>query len=386
MPSLQPLVSASVNSNVSLYYCLQYLILKCPIFFQLLQSILETAVKTSSELWRCTKWEISSSIMTTDGQYLVALKHLQPFAHLHSKSRDVFPYSPDLDRVCVFRAAHSYWSKAVDCALQSSRAIEKWDGSSIGGSSMEKTFKQAGIWGCLHAASLIAKTAQWALSCCCLLCISQDFLNTFFLCFLCIFVIRYTLTSDINQRTKCCLLSAHLFKVRGSSMCSFISTSTRDTLNRVFCVPVCRRATCVFCFSRVCCDAPWLSLWPIFSLLTTALEENCYPALIFSLNHTGFTWAPRYPAWSSSATGCSLKASIRRYSQALTPCSWSRWSTKFRWNYIKSLVMSAPTYASSLPASRWDRVQRCGTHCWGQNTQGEYFTVYKGLKACPIVW
>ncbi|XP_029704868.1 cilia- and flagella-associated protein 54 isoform X1 [Takifugu rubripes] len=80
------------------------------------------------------------------------------------------------------RAAHSYWSKAVDCALQSSRAIEKWDGLSIGGSSMEKTFKHAGIWGCLHAAGLIAKTAQ------------------------------YTLTSDINQRTKYCLLSAHLFK------------------------------------------------------------------------------------------------------------------------------------------------------------------------------
>lgn len=59
-----------------------------------------------------------------------------------------------------FRAAHSYWIKAVDCALQSSGAIEKWDGVSVGGCSMEKMLKQAGIWGCLHAAGLTAKTAQ----------------------------------------------------------------------------------------------------------------------------------------------------------------------------------------------------------------------------------
>lgn len=64
-------------------------------------------------------------------------------------------------RVCVFfRAAHLHWSKAVDCALQSSRVIEQWDGVSIGGWSMEKTLKQAGIWGCLHAAGLTAKIAQ----------------------------------------------------------------------------------------------------------------------------------------------------------------------------------------------------------------------------------
>lgn len=58
-------------------------------------------------------------------------------------------------------------------------------------------------------------------------------LSTYFFLVFCIFVIRYTLTSDINQRTKYCLLSVHLFKVRGSSMCSlcFISTSTKDTLN-----------------------------------------------------------------------------------------------------------------------------------------------------------
>lgn len=48
----------------------------------------------------------------------------------------------------------------MDCALQSPGTIEKWDGVSIGGFSMEKMLKQAGIWGCLHAAGLTAKIAQ----------------------------------------------------------------------------------------------------------------------------------------------------------------------------------------------------------------------------------
>ncbi|XP_018547690.1 cilia- and flagella-associated protein 54 isoform X2 [Lates calcarifer] len=80
------------------------------------------------------------------------------------------------------RAAHSYWSKAVDCALQSSGAIERWDGVSFGSGSMQQTLKQAGIWGCLQAAGLTAKIAQ------------------------------HFLTSNVSQRTKCSLLSAHLFK------------------------------------------------------------------------------------------------------------------------------------------------------------------------------
>ncbi|XP_053298051.1 cilia- and flagella-associated protein 54 [Pleuronectes platessa] len=80
------------------------------------------------------------------------------------------------------RAAHLSWSKAVDCALQSSGAVEKWDGLSFGGCSLQETLKQAGIWGCLQAAALTAKIAQ------------------------------HILTSDICQRTKYCLISAHLFK------------------------------------------------------------------------------------------------------------------------------------------------------------------------------
>nr|XP_043899051.1 cilia- and flagella-associated protein 54-like isoform X4 [Solea senegalensis] len=80
------------------------------------------------------------------------------------------------------RAAHSCWSKAVDCALQSSRAVEKWDGASFGSSSLKHTLKQAGMWGCLQAAGLTAKIAL------------------------------HVFTSNVSQRTKCCLLSAFLFK------------------------------------------------------------------------------------------------------------------------------------------------------------------------------
>ncbi|XP_054482513.1 cilia- and flagella-associated protein 54-like [Anoplopoma fimbria] len=80
------------------------------------------------------------------------------------------------------RSAHLYWSKAVDCALKSSGAVKKWDGVSFGGGSLQQTLKEVGIWGCLEAAGLTAKIAQ------------------------------YILTSDIGERTKCCLMSAHFFK------------------------------------------------------------------------------------------------------------------------------------------------------------------------------
>ncbi|XP_061596722.1 cilia- and flagella-associated protein 54-like [Cololabis saira] len=80
------------------------------------------------------------------------------------------------------REAHSCWSKAVDQTLQCSGVLEKWDGESFGESSSQITVKQAGIWGCFQAAVLSAKIAL------------------------------FILTSDIGQRTKCCLLSAHLFK------------------------------------------------------------------------------------------------------------------------------------------------------------------------------
>ncbi|XP_074528634.1 cilia- and flagella-associated protein 54 [Halichoeres trimaculatus] len=80
------------------------------------------------------------------------------------------------------RAAHLAWSKAVDCALQTSGVIEKWNGLSFGSGSQQQTLKQAGIWGCLQAAVLAAKIAQ------------------------------YIFTSNVSQRTEYCLLSAHLFK------------------------------------------------------------------------------------------------------------------------------------------------------------------------------
>ncbi|KAM8835349.1 cilia- and flagella-associated protein 54 [Synchiropus picturatus] len=79
-------------------------------------------------------------------------------------------------------AAHECWSKGVDVALHQAGVLDKWDGVSFGFGSVTQTLQQAGIWGCLQAADLTAKIAQ------------------------------YILISDISQRTKCCLLSAYLFK------------------------------------------------------------------------------------------------------------------------------------------------------------------------------
>ncbi|XP_072529245.1 cilia- and flagella-associated protein 54 [Salminus brasiliensis] len=80
------------------------------------------------------------------------------------------------------KAAHSHWSKALDCALQCTGALESWDGDSWASSSSQEPIRHAGIWGCLQGALLSAKIAQ------------------------------YILISDISQRTKCCLFAAKLFK------------------------------------------------------------------------------------------------------------------------------------------------------------------------------
>ncbi|KAJ0012129.1 hypothetical protein NQD34_013104, partial [Periophthalmus magnuspinnatus] len=79
------------------------------------------------------------------------------------------------------KAAHSCWTKAINTALKSPDALEKWDGVTFGGCSLQYRLKMSGIWGCLQAACLTAKIAQYILT-------------------------------DISKRTNCCLQSAHLFK------------------------------------------------------------------------------------------------------------------------------------------------------------------------------
>ncbi|KAF5908404.1 cilia- and flagella-associated protein 54 [Clarias magur] len=80
------------------------------------------------------------------------------------------------------KAAHLHWSKALDRSLQTTHALESWDGYSWGDDVSQQPLRHAGIWGCLQGALLAAKIAQ------------------------------YILTSNISQRTNCCLLSAQLFK------------------------------------------------------------------------------------------------------------------------------------------------------------------------------
>ncbi|XP_061154554.1 cilia- and flagella-associated protein 54-like [Syngnathus typhle] len=114
--------------------------------------------------------------------YSAATEYLQTN---HQKSLSVFALH-EMGNLHFYdsntRMAHSCWSKAVDAALHSSAVIDKWDWVSFGGGTQQHTLRQAGLWGCLQAAVITAKIAQ------------------------------YILTSDITQRTKCCLLSAHLFK------------------------------------------------------------------------------------------------------------------------------------------------------------------------------
>lgn len=83
--------------------------------------------------------------------------------------RFVFSQREVLQYVCVLfeyslpfrtRAALSCWSKAVDCALSCSGAVDQWDGVSRGSGWTQQRVRQAGVWGCLQAAGLAAKMAQ----------------------------------------------------------------------------------------------------------------------------------------------------------------------------------------------------------------------------------
>ncbi|XP_028277985.1 cilia- and flagella-associated protein 54 [Parambassis ranga] len=121
-------------------------------------------------------------ISTVTAAYSLSIKYLQANSHVSLRVLALH----ELGNLQFYngntQSALSCWSKAVDVALQSSDALEKFDGMSFGDGSPQQILKQAGLWGCLQAAVLTAKIAQ------------------------------YVLNSDINQRTKCCLFSAYLFK------------------------------------------------------------------------------------------------------------------------------------------------------------------------------
>ncbi|KAK7926125.1 hypothetical protein WMY93_008435 [Mugilogobius chulae] len=80
------------------------------------------------------------------------------------------------------KAAHSCWIKAVNTALKSADSLQIWDGVTFGGCFLQQRLKLSGVWGCLQAACLTAKIAQ------------------------------YTVATDISKQTNFCLQSAHLFK------------------------------------------------------------------------------------------------------------------------------------------------------------------------------
>ncbi|KAK7149598.1 hypothetical protein R3I94_009044 [Phoxinus phoxinus] len=124
----------------------------------------------------------TSQLQTVFSSYNNAIKYLQANKYNSLQVQALH----DLGNLHFFngnrKSAHFFWSKALDCALQDSGVLESWDGDSWSCSSSQETLRHAGIWGCLQGALLSAKIAQ------------------------------HILTSNINQRTKCCLLSAKLFK------------------------------------------------------------------------------------------------------------------------------------------------------------------------------
>ncbi|KAG1953321.1 cilia- and flagella-associated protein [Pimephales promelas] len=124
----------------------------------------------------------TSQLQTVFSSYNNAIKYLQANKHNSLQVQALH----DLGNLHFFngnrKSAQFFWSKGLDCALQDSGDLESWDGDSWSCSSSRETLQHAGIWGCLQGALLSAKIAQ------------------------------HILTSNINQRTKCCLLSAKLFK------------------------------------------------------------------------------------------------------------------------------------------------------------------------------
>lgn len=71
-----------------------------------------------------------------------------------------------------YRAAFKYWCQALDETLNIADALNNWqelgfpknatDCFAVGRSTdiSQKFLSQAGVWGCLHAAVLVAKVAQ----------------------------------------------------------------------------------------------------------------------------------------------------------------------------------------------------------------------------------
>ncbi|KAF3706510.1 Cilia- and flagella-associated protein 54 [Channa argus] len=132
-----------------------------PIVIPALDQLYDLTAEDFSTIYALYSFPISPDHMpTVIAAYSTSIKHLQ--AHCNDSLRVLALH--EMGNIQFYngnmRLAQSHWSKAVDCALQSSGTIEKWDGMSFGGGSLQQTLKQAGIWGCLQAAGLTAKIAH----------------------------------------------------------------------------------------------------------------------------------------------------------------------------------------------------------------------------------
>ncbi|XP_048796850.1 cilia- and flagella-associated protein 54 isoform X6 [Lagopus muta] len=169
------------------------------------------------------------------------------------------------------RAAFKHWCQALDETLNIADILNTWQELGFPKNAMEcfevgrstdisqKFLSQAGIWGCLHAAVLVAKIAQ------------------------------YITTSNVRLRTKYCLFSAILFKTlfraslpHPTSDCDFAQYETHVLIPGIDLFSDRYRAdisTVVaslnFLMSELHCAKQNLTILPLFTLYQYFVSEIC---------------------------------------------------------------------------------------------------------------
>lgn len=183
---------------------------------------------------------------------------------------------------------------------------------------------------------------------------------------------RYILTSDISQRTKCCLLSAHLFKVNWRLIWQPRLLSRAVYWYVYLWFP--RLPQCVLCCSlahplddlRYASYSIGDELLPgvgLFSephradLAATVASLNFICQWLFIAGYhktvdTTQTWR-HYRNKSLNYAGVTHRGSSKR-------------AILKHWK--KGFAISASTHAGALSAFCGDSVSRCSTQCWKQDT------------------
>ncbi|CAG00520.1 unnamed protein product [Tetraodon nigroviridis] len=155
---------------------------------------------------------------------------------------------------------------------------------------------------------------------------------------------RYALTSDINQRTKYCLLSAHLFKC---VLCCSTAQPQADLQ-----------------YAHHSIGEELLPGTDLFSEPHRVHLGTTVTSLKF-LCHWLFTKGFYVTVLPHTHTHTHTHTQTHPVVSQVGPQHAGRKVSKL------TPVIPASACARTLPASGWDCVQRCATHCRGQNTKGQ---------------